>query len=473
MLFENVALEPDNSASIAPASLYQALSENSAQLLPVGRIEAPTTFQSPKGMWFDEGFDIRDPEGSILTDSVLGMIAKIEGRQRQRREADDEYHRTLIRKLLSNGLRCFYYREPPLVACQRRAESYKGKPKWLSGKAMARNTDLLAKAGLIEISLGESGTATTYRVTPELLHRSLEAGVTDKSVNHRLPSERLVRLYRSNSQDGHQLEYQPNDDTRKWAAVLDDYNAFVAQQNLALVLPNDELVSLRERMNQWQDKGLPRLIRPELIQTNLYRQFNNGSFDHGGRLYGGWWINCPKDLREHITIDGKRTIELDYSGCAIRMLYHQRGLECPDDPYQLPLISDYEASQGFPRGHYRDALKKLTQALINGSKRENDMMCDLPKGVSFSPRFTRDQVMQMIEEKHAAIAGAFGSGAGIKLQRIDSDIALEIISNLKDKGVLALPIHDSFIVKTEKLKDLKHQMMHVYQQCFGLKPVIH
>ncbi|MFN0046127.1 MAG: hypothetical protein ACKVOS_06625 [Sphingorhabdus sp.] len=154
------------------------------------------------------------------------------------------------------------------------------------------------------------------------------------------------------------------------------------------------------------------------------------------------------------------------------MLYHQRGLECIDDPYQLPLISDHEASQGFIRGHYRDALKMLTQALINGSKRDSDMMCDLPKGVSFSPRFTRDQVMQMIEEKHAAIAGAFGSGAGIMLQRKDSDLALEIVTKLKDKGILALPIHDSFIAKTEKLHELKEQMIEAYRQCFGFNPVI-
>ena len=44
-------------------------------------------------------------------------------------------------------------------------------------------------------------------------------------------------------------------------------------------------------------------------------------------MYGAWWITVPKALRRKITINGKPTVELDFSGCAIRMLYHERGLE--------------------------------------------------------------------------------------------------------------------------------------------------
>lgn len=472
MLHENLVLAADNLVSTAADDVYQALAEDCEQLSSAHAIRCRAASEKPKGMWFDEGFDFRDPEGSILTNSVLDMIAEIELRNRQRRKIDDDNYRMLIRKLLSNGLRCFYHRDPPLVACQRKAGSYRESPRWLSGKAVARNTDLLAEAGLIEILVGASGTATTYKVADRLLHAALAAGISEKSITYRLPSARLVRLYRSNSEEGQLLEFLPNDEILKWEAELDDYNTFVSQRSLGLEITDDALRTLQVRTNRWQRKELPQLIRPEFTQTSLYRQFNNGSFNQGGRLYGGWWINCPKTLRRQITIDGKPTIELDYSGCAIRMLYHERGLECSDDPYHLPVISDYEALKGLTRGHFRDAIKKLTQALINGSNRDKDMLCDLPAGVSFSPDFTRKHVMQMIEEKHSAISDEFGSGAGLRLQRKDSDLALQIITSLKSKGIVALPIHDSFIVE-DKYKDvLLSEMFNIYRELFGCNPVV-
>src|SRR5205085_3445943 len=293
-----------------------------------------------------------------------------------------------------------------------------------------------------------------------------------RSLTHRLPPERLVRLYWTNSEDGLLLNYEPTAETCQWTAILDDYNAFIAQQEIGLNLSDSEAARLTARMNEWQRKGLPRLIQPELIHTDLYRQFNNSSFEQGGRLYGGWWINCPSDLRRWITINEKPTAELDYSGCAIRMLYHERGLECEGDPYLLAPVAAFEAAQGHPLGHYREAIKKLTQTRINGRERDKDMMCDLPSGRSFSPRFTRDQVVRMIEEKHAAIADAFGSGAGIWLQRKDSDLALAIITNLSDKGIAALPVHDAFIVDADHKEELKHEMIRSYQQMFGFSPVI-
>ena len=45
----------------------------------------------------------------------------------------------------------------------------------------------------------------------------------------------------------------------------------------------------------------------------VYRVFNNSTFSNGGRFYGAWWIGVPKQYRMHIHIDGKPTVELDYS----------------------------------------------------------------------------------------------------------------------------------------------------------------
>jgi hypothetical protein len=48
--------------------------------------------------------------------------------------------------------------------------------------------------------------------------------------------------------------------------------------------------------------------------------FNNGSFNEGGRFYGGWWQNFPSDYRQFITINGHTTWEYDYSSLHPAML---------------------------------------------------------------------------------------------------------------------------------------------------------
>lgn len=459
------------SASPAPTDVYQALCDSTALCSASVANDRSKSFRAP-GVWFDEGFDFCNPEGDTLTESVLDIIAAVETRGRQRREADAANHRTIVRKLLANGLRCFYYRNPSLVACQRKADSYKGKPQWLTGKAMARATDLLTKAGLIEMSVGECGTATTYSVTQDLLFTALEAGATERSLTHRLPSERLVRLYQANSNDGRLVDYQPTEETYHWTAMLGDYSAFLAQQDVALNLADGEAARLTARRNEWQAKGMPRLIRPELIQTDLYRQFNNGSFAEGGRLYGGWWIDTPKHLRNRITINGQATVELDYSGCALRMLYHERGIDYKNDPYSLEAIHQYEKKRGYRPGYYREALKKITQALINDRNGTHPERVPVGAGISFRPGFKRIDIRRMIEVKHAPIADVFRTGAGLRLQRLDSDLALSIITSLRKKGIVALPVHDSFITNYDNEEILKDTMINMYYDKFGFNPVI-
>ncbi len=69
------------------------------------------------------------------------------------------------------------------------------------------------------------------------------------------------------------------------------------------------------------------------------RVFSNGLFDDGGRFYGGWWQSIPKEWRAKTRIDGLPTIEMDYSGLHIVLLYHLVGIdywvEIGSDPYHL------------------------------------------------------------------------------------------------------------------------------------------
>jgi hypothetical protein len=360
-----------------------------------------------------------------------------------------------------------------LVAYSRKADGYTDGPDWLSGEAMARTVDLLVEAGLADASIGHRGVvASTYSVTAKLCGIARACGVTDGRLTAgHLPLHSLVRLREGNSGTP-QVDYVRTIETFRWAALLRTFNRFVARQDIALTLTAEEAAEWVRHWNKDRKEGEVQLCRPELIQTDLYRQFNHASFGQGGRLYGGWWINTPKALRRKITINGQPTIELDFSGCFIRMLYHERGLECPGDPYRLEGVAAYEVKAGLPPDHFREGVKAITQALINDRNGKEPERIKLRNRLSFRPHFLRREVRQMIEEKHGPIADAFGTGAGLRLQRKESDLALSIVIELMKRNIVALPIHDSFMVERSKWFATKVWMHKLYRDVFDFNPVV-
>lgn len=154
------------------------------------------------------------------------------------------------------------------------------------------------------------------------------------------------------------------------------------------------------------------------------------------------------------------------------MLYHQRGIDYTDDPYYLEEIAAYEDSEGLRSGYFRDGIKAMVQVLINDQNGEQPEQIAPPDYVSFKPAFKRLEVRQMIEKKHALIADAFGTGAGLHLQRKDSDLALSIITELQEKGIVVLPVHESFITDEENKDVLLDSINNNYISIFGYNPII-
>jgi hypothetical protein len=53
------------------------------------------------------------------------------------------------------------------------------------------------------------------------------------------------------------------------------------------------------------------------------------------------------------------------------------------------------------------------------------------------------------------------------LQRIDSELAIEVVEQCKKQGIVALPIHDSFIVPVSAAKQLQAIMTDEYTKYTG------
>jgi hypothetical protein len=184
----------------------------------------------------------------------------------------------------------------------------------------------------------------------------------------------------------------------------------------------------------------------------LHRVFNRRSFDRGGRFYGAWWQNIKSDERCCIRVNGSVTVEHDYSQIHPRLLYALAG---------KPLAGDAYAIEGWDR----PLVKEAVNTLINADD-ELSAMQSIAQSIGGKGQLGNAQKLtEQIKAKHSGIADSFGTGAGLRLMRIDSDMAESVQLKLIGRGIVGLPIHDSFIVE-ERLGRILEEIM---EEAFELK----
>ena len=122
---------------------------------------------------------------------------------------------------------------------------------------------------------------------------------------------------------------------------LEKINKVLSWHWFDLDLEDNEFDAMQEELKSDQNKERGSDPQVNLANRSLYRVFTDTSFTRGGRFYGGWWQNIPSRLRPFITINGKETVELDYSSMHPRMLYAHIGMECPDEPYDVGLDPEH------------------------------------------------------------------------------------------------------------------------------------
>jgi hypothetical protein len=369
------------------------------------------------------------------------------------------------------------------VAYRSGNNDYKTAPKWLCGSGLRETIKDLENAGLIGTATGKwggggpwssDGYAATYWVNRRLRSMMSFCRVTANAIDKPPPPiSGLIKLRPGKDEGTALINFVATEETKSWSADLDEYNHFADQHEIWLDLD----VKAEKKLLEWWNKKLaehsrqPPLAEPEYFNRHFCRIFNDGTFERGGRLYGPWYQYAPKWVRKRIWIDDRATTELDYSGMSLRMIYHDRGIEYLDDPYEIPELNVYGIQQGGGPKHFREAIKKLVQAMLNN---ENDDLAPEMIGLdqSFRPKYSRAQVRDMILAKHGAINDVFGTGAGKALQRCDSDIAFDVIISLMEGGILCLPIHDSFIVAKQHEDRLHQQMIISYRSSFDFDPII-
>ncbi len=193
----------------------------------------------------------------------------------------------------------------------------------------------------------------------------------------------------------------------------------------------------------------------DFSKCEIYRVFN-GNFHNGGRFYGGWWINLPSEIRERIRIEGSPTVELDYGAHHIHLLYGKIGGVCPKEPYLLsdqnpklrPLMKMVNLIGICAKNKYVaiSAIEKAAQQL------ESDGEVVLPTDLDC------EELLEQFIEMHEPIRDYYCSGVATELQNLDSRIAEYVLMELREREIVCLPVHDSFIVMEEHQDTLKKIM---------------
>jgi hypothetical protein len=219
-----------------------------------------------------------------------------------------------------------------------------------------------------------------------------------------------------------------------------------------------------QALNAWLEKADIRFnpgnyTRPVDVRARrLFRYFDNGSFESGGRLYRGFWQNLPSEVRHSgITIDGERVVEMDYAQLNPMLAYSEvKGSPPQGDSYVLP---------GF-EGH-RDGVKKVFNAMLF----DRGPRAKFPKGGvnAMFPRGTKvSEIIRLIHQKHPMLGSVLSAGRGHRLMFLESQIMMCVLQHLREVGVVALPVFDAVIVKASTAVAVEAVMRGQFQRFTGL-----
>ena len=154
------------------------------------------------------------------------------------------------------------------------------------------------------------------------------------------------------------------------------------------------------------------------------------------------------------------TVEMEYSAIQPRLLLAERGVELDGEPYDIG-IDD----------RFRPLVKETFNRLLNG-KRKPFPYSNPGQGIVFDEvdvGLSWTQFLNLIRDRFEAVSDQFSSGAGLKLQRLDSDIAQAVMLEANILNVPMLPIHDSFIVRPSDYPDLVRAMESTMLKTVGIK----
>jgi hypothetical protein len=341
------------------------------------------------------------------------------------------------------------------VRYSRRPGKYIGNrynPQRISYRRLKPKIDGLQSAGFLEQKLGipgqrrfSDGRQSRMRASALLMKRFAELL---PEMIERVPDEEVLILKssKSSSSKGRFIDYPETTETNEMRNRIREINEYLAGVQIELYISDKRMRQLAEQLRRDPDR------EPiDFGRTTLRRIFNDGRWDHGGRFYYGWWQEIPRTDRGFVLLNHHQTVEIDFSGIHLTILYIQAGHGTFNgDPYDIGC-----------EPQYRGLIKKALNIMINaGSDRKAlEAIRESFKEMGAPRRYpTPERLVNALKDMHSGIRQYFGSGAGVAAQFVDSQIAERVMLSLGRRGIAVLPVHDSFIVDELKESHLRDAM---------------
>jgi hypothetical protein len=285
---------------------------------------------------------------------------------------------------------------------------------------------------------------TTVRPRPTLAQHFPLADLTLQAFREDCESE-LLHLKPTKDEDGtsEPIDYKETDRTTRWRREVARLNAWL--QAAPISIPGNVRSIALDR------EGQP----VELYRRNLHRVFNNGSWQDGGRLFGGFWMTMRREDRFRLLrIAGEPVANVDFSSLFPRLAYVRA-----DQPQPEGDIYDIGGD-----GSCRDGWKKLMNALLFAEGR----LGNWPEGTSkLLPGMKLAEAISAIKTKHAPIAFLLERGLGYQLMHLESQLLITIVTALFNQGIPALPLHDSVLTGRSHAERAKAVMESIFMHHTG------
>jgi hypothetical protein len=309
--------------------------------------------------------------------------------------------------------------------------------------------------GLIDKKTGseQSGKTTRIRASSKLAEIFSKAELTVFDLTEEVPNKEVIILnkkeYRDDKERTVHVDYEDTDfePIVEMRQQVQQYNALLWRTFIDIPTREEPCIE----QPYWDKKvGAMKIRRVKLTQDNKFvrRVFYRANWNLGGRFHGGWWQSIKEDWRKQIYINDESTIEQDYSGLHINLLYGLEGLEPQQDPYVL------ENLLGFTDDEQRKIVKGIALMGINAqSPKKAFSAFRQDQETGSAAKSLKDKQLQRLldafKEKHPEIADSICTDKGVELMRVDGRITAKVINHFTKKNIPILSIHDSYIIQNQ------------------------
>jgi len=323
--------------------------------------------------------------------------------------------------------------------------------------------------GLIDKKTGSEALSITTRIRASALLTTVfeQADLSLFDMTQEYPNKEVIVLSKheliEDKKKRIEVEYLDTDleSIPSMRQELHDYNALIWRCHVDIPTLDEPLVG----QPYWDKKAQETKIRRvRLTQDNKFvrRVFYRANWNLGGRFHGGWWQNINSDLRKQIYINDRSTVEQDYSGLHINLLYGLKGIQPPlGDHYVVEhLLLDFTDEE------QREIVKELVLMAINAKtikKAYQSFVNEQPKDSRQKKlnHKTLELLLEAFKKKNPDIKEALGSDKGVELMHMDGRITAKVIKHFTNKNIPILSVHDSYITQNQYSAELREVMNEV------------